>query len=115
MKIKLDYIPPNWNEYINKERSSKFSANDIKKRELEEVRYATVGIRYKGKYPIRLIITKHFKDYRQDLDNCRYKGILDGLVKCGVIKNDNLKHIQEIVLKSKIDGQEYMELELEEL
>ena len=32
----------------------------------------------------RATFYKHFKDKRQDLDNVRIKGILDGLVKCGV-------------------------------
>ena len=42
-------------------------------------------------------------------------GILDGLVKCGVIKNDNLNCIQEITYKAIIDGNEYIEINLEKM
>ena len=114
MKISIDYKFDNWNEYINKERSNKFWASKIKKKELEVIRYYTIGMKYKGSYPIKLIIYKHFKDKRQDLDNVRIKGIIDGLVKCGVIKNDNLNCIQEIVYKAIIDGKEHIEIEIEE-
>lgn len=114
MKIKIDYNFDNWNTYINKERSNKYWASSVKKKELDIVRYSTIGMKYKGEYPIKITIYKHFKDKRQDLDNTRIKGILDGLVKCGVIKNDNLSCINEITYKAIIDGKEYIELDIKE-
>lgn len=112
MKIKIDYEFDNWNTYINKERSNKYWASSVKKKELDVVRFHTLGMQYKGNYPVKLVIYKHFKDKRQDIDNVRLKGAIDGLVKCGVIKNDNLNCINEIQLKSIIDGEEYIEIEI---
>ena len=103
MKIYIDYNFDNWNEYINKERSNKFWASKIKKKEIDIVRYSTIGLKYKGTYPIKITFYKYFKDKRQDLDNTRLKGIIDGLVKCGVIENDNLNCVQEIVIKPIFD------------
>lgn len=99
MKFHIDYDFDNWNEYIRKERSNKYWASTIKKKELDIVRYSTIGLKYNGNYPIKITFEKYFKDKRQDLDNIRVKGILDGLVKCGIIKNDNLNCIQEIAFK----------------
>lgn len=103
MKIYIDYDFDNWNEYIRKERSNVYWASKVKKEEADIVRYFTLGKKYKGSYPVKLIITKYFKDKRQDLDNVRIKGVLDGLVKNQVIKNDNLSCITEIVLKAEIN------------
>lgn len=103
LKIYIEHDFANWNSYINLERSNKFAANSLKQRENKIVRYFTVGKRFEGKYPVKIEFTKYFKDKRQDLDNTRLKSILDGLVKNGVIKNDNLNCIQEIVLKPKFD------------
>ena len=99
MKIHIDYDFDNWNEYIRKERSNKYWASNVKKKEIDIVRYSTIGMKYKGKYPIKITYLKYFKDKRQDLDNVRIKGIQDSLVKLGIIKNDNLNCIQEIVFK----------------
>lgn len=115
MKIIIDYDFDNWNEYIKKERSNKYWASSVKKKELDIIQYSTFGMRYVGSYPIKLTIYKHFKDKRQDLDNVRIKGILDGLVKCGVIKNDNLNCIQEITYKAIIDGKDNIEIDIEEI
>ena len=115
MKIFIDYDPPNWNEYINKERSNKFAANTLKQKEKQIVKYSTIGKTYKGNYPVEIIFKPHFKDYRKDLDNTRIKGLLDGLVSAGVLKNDNLKHIQRIVLEPIFDNKVGIEIEIKEL
>ena len=115
MKIVIRYIPPNWNEYINKERANYYIANKIKQKEKDVVRYETIGKKYNGDYPIKIIFKPHFKDYRQDLDNFRYKGLLDGLVASGVIENDNLKHIQKIELVPIFDKEEIVEIEIEKM
>lgn len=115
MKIIIPYDFNNWNEYIDKERSNRYWANNIKQKEAKIVaQYATE--QYQGKYPVKITVLKYFKDKRQDLDNVRIKGVLDGLVKHGVIKNDNLKHIQEIVLKAEINKEKIgIEIEIEEM
>ena len=116
MKIHINYDFDNWNTYINKERSNKFWASKVKKKELDVVRFSTINMKYKGDYPIKLTFTKYFKDKRQDLDNVRLKGIIDGLVKCGVIKNDNLNCIQEIVIKPKFSDEiEGIDIEIEQI
>lgn len=115
MIIKVNYIPPNWNEYINIERRNFYSANRLKQKEKEIMRYHTIGKRYEGKYPVELILRPHYKDYRQDLDNLRYKGLIDGLVANKVIENDNLKHIQKITIEPIFDDEEIVEIEIKKI
>lgn len=115
MKLLIKYIPKNWNQYINLERKNFYAANNLKQSEKKIVRYSTIGKRYEGNYPVEIILKPHFKDYRQDLDNFRYKGLLDGLVACNVLKNDNLKHIQKITLEPVFDDKEEVEIEIREI
>ena len=115
MKIEIQYMPPNWNQYIKLERGSKYGANSLKQKEKGIVKYFMKGKRYTGNYPIEITFRPHFSSRRQDLDNFRYKGLLDGLVSAGVIKNDNLMHIQKITLEPVIDGLNYVEVEIKEL
>lgn len=115
MKLFIGYDFPNWNNYINLERKNKFAANKLKQKEKDIVRYFTIGKRYTGNYPIKITFKPHFKDRRKDLDNTRVKGLLDGLVTCGVLKNDNLNHIQKIVLEPVFDDKEGIEVEIEEI
>lgn len=115
MRLFINYMPPNWNDYINKERTNKYIANKLKQDEKKIIRYLTIGKQYEGKYPIKITFKPHFKDFRQDLDNFRYKGLLDGLVANKVLKNDNLKHIQEIALKPVFDNNEGVEIIIEEI
>lgn len=94
----IDYDFLNWNEYINQERANKFKANKIKQTEKEFIIW-TVKKRYLGAYPVTLTVRPHFKDKRRDLDNFRLKGLIDGLVAAGVIKNDNLNCINKIIIE----------------
>ncbi len=115
MRLFFDYNPINWNEYINAERKNKYIANNIKQQEKRIVSILARGIKYTGKYPVELTIRPHYNAYRQDLDNFRYKGLLDGLVSAGVLKNDNLKHIQRITLEPIFDNKVGVEIEIKEL
>ena len=115
MRLFINYMPPNWNDYINLERRSKYGANSLKQKEKKIVTYHRIGKKYTGSYPIEIIFKPHFKDFRQDLDNFRYKGLLDGLVACKVLKNDNLKHIQKITLEPVFDKKEIVEIEIKEM
>ena len=115
MKIFIEYMPINWNHYINMERKNKYIANNIKQQEKRIVELQTKGQKYTGKYPVEVIVRPHFDAYRQDLDNCRYKGLLDGLVSAGVLKNDNLKHIQKITLEPIFDDKIGIEFEIKEI
>ena len=115
MKIRIAYIPPNWNEYINMERANKYKASKLKKEEKAIIELLTQGSIFTGTYPVEMILKPHFESYRQDLDNFRYKGILDGLVSAGVLKNDNLRHIQRIVIEPVFDDKECVDIEINEL
>ena len=115
MRLKIPYMPPNWNEYINMERTNKYRANNLKQQEKRLVRLCTVCKKYNGSYPVELILKPHYSAFRQDLDNFRYKGILDGLVSAEVLKNDNLKHIQKITIEPVFDDAECIEIEIKEL
>lgn len=115
MKITINYIPPNWNEYINAERSTFYKANKIKQQEKKIVKMSCIGKKYTDGYPIELIISPHFKNKRQDLDNTRYKGLIDGLVDSGVIENDNLTKIQRITLEPIFDKNEQIDIEIKKL
>ena len=115
MKIFIDYMPPNWNQYINAERANKHKANNIKQEEKRIAKLFARGKKYTGKYPIELILRPYFNAFRQDLDNFRYKGLLDGLVTAGVIENDNLRHIQKITLEPIFTDKIGVEIEIKEL
>lgn len=113
MKIYIEYDPPNWNDYIEIERRNMYKANQLKQYEKQIVRYfVNNNQKYVGSYPVEIIFRKHFKDRRQDLDNTRVKGILDGLVAHGVLKNDNLTCIQRIVFEPIFDKKGGLEIEI---
>lgn len=115
MKIILNYDFLPWNDYIRIERGNFYQANSVKQNEKRFVVYSTKGERYEGEYPVELIIRPHFKDKRRDLDNYRIKGLIDGLVAAGVIKNDNLTCVQKITLEPIFDKDTKVEVEIREL
>lgn len=104
----------NWNEYINAERSSFYKANTIKQREKKFILAQNIPI-YEGDYPVEIIFDVHFKNRRKDLDNFRYKGILDGLVAKGVLINDNLNKVAKITLNAIVDGASGVDVTIKEL
>lgn len=114
MKLFIKYMPPGWNEYIDLERGNKYKANNLKQKEKQIIGFLTKGKRYEGNYPVEVVFKPHFKDRRRDLDNTRVKGILDGLVASKVIKNDNLRHINKIVIEPIFDDIEGIEIEIKE-
>ena len=104
------YEPPNWNEYIGRERANFHAAAAIKRHEKGLAFGMPV---YRGGYPAKITILAHFKDRRRDLDNVRYKGLLDSLVANGCIENDNLSHIQAIDIRPVFDGSTHVEIIVE--
>ena len=115
MKIFIDYDPPNWNDYIEMERSSFYKANNLKQKEKKIVALSTIGKKYDGEDPVEIVFKPHFKDHRKDLDNTRVKGLLDGLVACKVLKNDNLRHIQRIVIEPIFDDVVGIDIEINKI
>ena len=114
MKLFIEHDFINWNEYIDIERSNKYKANKIKQSEKKVVGYLATK-KYEAKYPISLSFKPHFKNKRRDLDNYRLKGLIDGLVTAGVIKNDNLTCVQKIELEPIFDDKTGVEIEIKEL
>lgn len=115
MRLFIGYMPPNWNEYIDLERGNKYKANRLKQEEKRIIQLIARGKRYNGNYPVEIIVRPHYNALRQDLDNFRYKGLLDGLLSAGVLKNDDLKHIQRITLEPIFDNKVGVEIEIKEL
>lgn len=114
LKLYIDYDFPNWNDYINLERKNLYAANNLKQKEKKIVECYAGNQRYNGKYPIEIVFKVHFKNRRKDLDNTRIKGLIDGLVACNVIDNDNLNCIQRIVLEPIFDCNRGIEVEIKE-
>lgn len=115
MKIFIPYSPPNWNDYINLERTNLYAANNLKQSEKQIISLFVKNKKYNGEYPVEIIFKPYFKDKRRDLDNTRIKGILDGLVNCGVIKNDSLNYIQKIVIEPIFNKNNGLEIEINQL
>ena len=113
MKLFIPYQFPNWNQYVNAERSNKYLANNIKQAEKRAVQL-TARKKYTGAYPVTLTVRPHYKNRRQDLDNFRLKGLIDGLAAAGVIKNDNLTCIDKIIVEPVFDDVTGVEIEIEE-
>lgn len=114
MKLKIDYDFANWNKIIDYSRTNYHKANNLKKKEMDVIRYYTIGKKPIENYPVEIKATWHFENKKRDLDNCSLKNILDSLVKIGILKNDNLNCIRRITYESVIDGKYYVELDIEE-
>lgn len=85
------------NEYINIERSNKYKAAKIKRDTTFALKMMLLG-KPKIKTPTGLKLTWLIPNKRRDLDNISFacKFLLDGMVKAGLIENDNLNHITEL-------------------
>lgn len=113
MRLFFGYDFPNWNHFIDAERTSLYKANNIKQKEKQFV-CLTTRQRWAGGYPVTLTVRPHFKNKKRDLDNFRMKGLIDGLVAAGVLKNDNLTCIDKIILEPIFDNIVGVEIEIEE-
>jgi Holliday junction resolvase RusA-like endonuclease len=116
MNIVIDYQFVSLNEYINIERGNKFAAADIKSKETNAVKMLCIGKKW-HRYPCKIKFIWHVVSKKKDLDNIAFakKFILDGLVKAGTLKNDNLNHILAFEDKVVFDKKEYVELEIEQI
>lgn len=98
----IDYDFPNWNKYINAERTNKYLANEMKQQEKEITKLLCRKMKPIESYPVIITIKKYVKTKNTDVDNIRIKGLIDGLVELGVLKNDNLNYIKEIRLTAEV-------------
>ena len=92
MKIEILYKFPSLNEYVNECRKNKFAGAKMKAKIESDIAY------YINMLPTyKKSITIHFhwveENKRRDLDNICFakKFILDCMVKCGKLKDDNRK------------------------
>ena len=89
---------PGWNEYSNKERSSKYAAaetkRDIENRIVDCVLQCADRAVYDG--PVVISFRWAEPDKRRDKDNIASakKFIIDALQKAGTLKGDGWKHIE---------------------
>ncbi len=94
--LTLNYIPTTLNEYINAERGNRFQGAKIKRNETEKIIWLCRAQYLKPiDTKVKIDFTWFVANRRKDPDNIAFtkKFILDGLVKAGVLKNDNLNVI----------------------
>lgn len=109
----IDYDFPNWNKYINAERTNKYIANNMKQQEKKIVKLLCRNMKPVEKYPVTIVVTKYVKTKNTDVDNIRIKGLLDGLVEMGILQNDNLKYINKVILQAEVSKEkEGLKLEI---
>lgn len=112
MKYKIPLKLDNWNDIISQCRANKYSANSHKKAEMQGISMFIRKIPKIEKYPVRIEFTWHIKNIRSDLDNKCVKSILDAMQNIGILENDNIKHIREIVHRAIDDNEDYVEMEI---
>lgn len=98
----IDYDFPNWNKYINAERTNKYIANNMKQLEKNIVKVLCRGLQPIKKYPVTIKVKKYVKNRGTDIDNIRIKGLIDGLIEMGVLKNDNMNYIKKVILEAEV-------------
>ena len=109
----IDYDFPNWNKYINAERTNKYIANNMKQQEKNIVKIFCRGLKPIQKYPVRIKVKKYVKTKGTDVDNIRIKGLIDGLVEMGILKNDNMNYIKQVILEAEVSKEkDGLELEI---
>lgn len=87
---------PSLNEYIDAERGIRYKAAAMKREYTDRVSEAAIAQDMPTfKQPVFVVIDWFERDKRRDPDNIRFaaKFILDGLVRAGVIINDNQRWI----------------------
>lgn len=94
------------NEYINIERANKYKAAMLKKQQTNNCYYFSKLSKIKpfeNRVDIKFIW--HTPDNKKDHDNISFakKFILDGLVKSGILKNDNPRYVGNFIDEFKID------------
>lgn len=82
------------NEYVDRERANRYAAAAIKKKETgisEEAMKQLQPI----EQPCTIVFNWYVTNKRRDLDNIAFakKFILDGAVKAGILKSDNVQYV----------------------
>lgn len=113
----IDGTLSNLNDYTKACRSNKYAGAKMKEENEEIVTwYIKAQIKEHFDDPIRLAFRWYEPNRKRDLDNICFakKFILDALVKCGVIDNDNWQHIEGFTDNFFIDkGRPRIEVDIE--
>lgn len=93
-KVEIPLRLPSLNEYIKKCNSNRFAGNEFKQQVEREISFYIKKLP-KFEKTIRIDFEWVEENHKRDLDNiCSAKKfILDTMVKCGIIKNDNRKYV----------------------
>lgn len=115
MQVTIEHRFTSLNEYILAERTSRFRAADIKKRETEIARLSVIGSRPIALYPVEIICQWFRTDQRTDPDNIEFavKFILDGFVKAGLLKSDGWKFIKSISHEFTLASHDYVIVDIQ--
>ncbi|MHC5375606.1 RusA family crossover junction endodeoxyribonuclease [Enterococcus sp. LJL120] len=118
MKIIIDGELADLNTFINEQRKNKYGGAAMKKANTAKCAAAFTPIRArKLKLPITIHVTWVCKDKRKDKDNIAFakKFLLDGMIQCGLLKNDGWSEIAGFTDSFEIDKENpRIEVELEE-
>lgn len=118
LRIDCDFVY--LNEYIDRERTNRMIASSIKKKltnaVMEQALYANCN---RPKRQVDMVFTWHVKG-RHDSDNIAFakKFVLDGMVKAGILENDNpkwVRHLKDYIYHDvNKDSSDYVEVSWEE-
>jgi len=114
----LNYLPTTLNPYINAERSNRYAGASIKKKETDTVYWECKSQGLKPvKGEVKLDFYWYVKTRRRDADNIAFakKFLIDGLVKAGIIKNDNLNTVVGFSDKFIVDNLNQVIIDIKEV
>ncbi len=115
MQVTIDYRFTSLNDYITAERTSRYAAAEIKKRETEIARLSAISFRPLKAYPVDVTCLWFRKDQRTDPDNIEFsiKFILDGFVQSGLLQSDGWKFIKSISHRFELAERDYVIVDIE--
>lgn len=119
LRIEYDFVY--LNEYIDRERTNRMIASSIKKKitnaVMEQALYANCN---RPKRQVDMVFSWHVKG-KYDSDNIAFakKFVLDGMVKAGILENDNpkwVRHLKDYIYHDvKKPNLDYVEVSWEEI
>lgn len=114
-KIEIPYKFPSFNEYVNECRKNKYAGGSMKKKIQKDI---SLFINKLPKYDKPIKIHFHWVEgnKRRDLDNVAYakKFILDTLVACKKLENDNRNYVYAFTDSFEYGKETKVILEIEE-
>ena len=111
MKCTIPFKLDNWNDTIERCRGNKYGANNHKKVEMRAISYYLNKMPKITQYPVKMVFKWHMRG-NADLDNKSVKAILDSMQNLGILENDNIKHINEIIYIAIPDKKDYVDIEI---